>query len=117
MPVPEHKPTHGQFNANSKERRRLRPKDFTEFIGFKRLALTLIYERDAGRCGICRKHVAIDEASFDHIIPRSLGGTLTASNLQLTHLACNQGRRDGRYPAQLRIMDTTGSYTDRINET
>jgi 5-methylcytosine-specific restriction endonuclease McrA len=60
------------------------------------VSLWTIYERDAGRCGICLERVDRSvrwpnqaAASLDHIIPISRGGTDEAGNLQLAHLRCN----------------------------
>ena len=71
---------------------------------FRRIAISLVYERDSGICGICHKHVPLDEASLDHIVPKSHGGQHVASNLQLAHGVCNSKRHDTG-PAQLRISD------------
>ena len=58
-----------------------------------------IYFKSNGKCGIC--HQAIDTTlawpdplslSLDHIVPRSLGGTHSAHNLQAAHLECNAKR-------------------------
>lgn len=100
----------GQHNTNSKTRK---ANLHSDNHSYKRVALTLIYERDAGRCGVCRRHVAIDEATIDHIIPRSQGGTEIASNLQLAHLSCNSSRGAGKRPAQLRIIETKANYNTR----
>ena len=73
--------------------------------------LSLLYDRDNGRCGICHKHISIDEASIDHIVPKKLGGKDIASNVQLSHLSCNQSRGVGRLPVQMRVIETKQSYT------
>ena len=61
-----------------------------------------IYFRDNGKCGICGDH--IDTAlkhpdprslSLDHIIPRSKGGSHSATNLQAAHLSCNVAKGNG----------------------
>ncbi len=44
-------------------------------------------------CALCAKEILhINEANWDHIIPRSLGGTGAAANLQITHRTCNRQR-------------------------
>ena len=58
-----------------------------------------IYFKSNGKCGICQEPIDTTLAwpdplslSLDHIIPRSLGGTHSASNLQAAHLQCNAKR-------------------------
>ena len=49
----------------------------------------LLMERDKGICQICGEPVALVDASHDHLIPRSRGGTNEPSNVRLAHLICN----------------------------
>ena len=51
-----------------------------------------IYRRDKGRCFWCKKALAFDEATMDHVIPKSLGGYAMASNLVTACGPCNQRR-------------------------
>jgi hypothetical protein len=62
-----------------------------------------IYARDNNTCQICMEAVdrehewhrdgwSPDGATLDHIVPRSLGGSDTASNLRLAHSLCNSLR-------------------------
>ena len=60
--------------------------------------------RDDNRCQICGRRVTKATRSFDHIIPISLNGSHTQSNIQLTHLTCNVKRGAGRSPAQTRML-------------
>jgi len=48
-----------------------------------------IYIRDRGICGICGLFVERKVVTLDHIIPLSLGGSHTATNLQIAHRSCN----------------------------
>lgn len=46
--------------------------------------------KTGGICAICGKKIEKDEdATLDHIIPRSMGGATTMDNLQLAHKSCN----------------------------
>ena len=58
-----------------------------------------IYERDAWTCGICLEPVADGlpphdpwQATLDHVVPRSAGGSDEADNLRLAHRWCNAVR-------------------------
>jgi 5-methylcytosine-specific restriction endonuclease McrA len=61
--------------------------------------------RDGAYCGLCAQRVdmslsrVVDSKwcpSVDHVIPRALGGSHEADNLQLAHLYCNQVKSDLR---------------------
>lgn len=55
-------------------------------------------DRDGWACGICGQPIPVyaypdpESASVDHIVPKALGGPDTATNLQITHLRCNQAK-------------------------
>jgi hypothetical protein len=51
-----------------------------------------------GICALCGRYVEIEEASRDHIIPRSQGGGNGRDNIQLTHKRCNNMKGDVLYP-------------------
>lgn len=53
---------------------------------------TFLWDRPAyRRCGICGEMIAtMAEATVDHKIPLSRGGSNRTDNLQLAHEACNQ---------------------------
>lgn len=53
----------------------------------------VIWERDAGICGICKEPVAFGDMELDHVFPRSHGGPDDPANLQPSHEPCN--RRKG----------------------
>lgn len=53
-----------------------------------------VVRRDGQICRICNKPVADDQVEFDHIIPFSKGGPLTADNIRLTCRSCNRKKRD-----------------------
>lgn len=46
----------------------------------------LVWRRDEGRCHHCG---STEELHFDHIVPRSLGGSGTAANVELLCRRCN----------------------------
>jgi 5-methylcytosine-specific restriction endonuclease McrA len=43
-------------------------------------------------CWVCGAHVAPEDATLEHIQPRSEGGTGHQDNLAISHAACNAGR-------------------------
>lgn len=55
-----------------------------------------IFQRQRGRCAICGERVSENDRSDDHIISLEKGGTNDKSNMQVTHIRCNQskGSRD-----------------------
>lgn len=50
--------------------------------------------RDAGgmRCHLCGKQLKIGKLTFDHIIPKSKGGTKARTNMKLACVRCNHQR-------------------------
>jgi hypothetical protein len=51
-----------------------------------------IFERDGGICWICGEVVEPKNATLDHVVPVSLGGTDTPGNVKLAHGVCNSRR-------------------------
>lgn len=51
-----------------------------------------IFQRDKRRCWICGHAVRKDEATRDHVDPRSRGGYDKAKNYRLAHARCNVAR-------------------------
>lgn len=70
-----------------------------------------IYERDGGRCGICKELVPLDvwvphplAFTIDHVIPRSEGGDDEPANLRPAHFLCNSTRGDRGGNEQLMLI-------------
>ena len=53
-----------------------------------------VLERDGYVCYICEKQLAEDEVTYDHIIPRSQGGTDYEDNLAVCCQECNEEKAD-----------------------
>jgi 5-methylcytosine-specific restriction endonuclease McrA len=58
-----------------------------------------IYKRDGWVCGVCSGEVEPGlpasspwQATLDHVVPRSLGGSDDPENLRLVHRYCNSVR-------------------------
>lgn len=62
--------------------------------------LTAYKRRDGGICHLCRFEVndawnrQREWSSFDHVIPRSMGGSDYPSNIRIAHVSCNKARRN-----------------------
>jgi 5-methylcytosine-specific restriction endonuclease McrA len=46
-----------------------------------------------GLCWLCDMKMEFALATFDHIVPQSLGGGHAIDNLKLAHKACNRARK------------------------
>lgn len=55
--------------------------------------------RDGYRCQYCGKRLAPERLTFDHVIPRSLGGTTRWGNIATACQACNR-KKGGRTPQE-----------------
>lgn len=53
-----------------------------------------VYIRDGGRCQFCLRDVVRNDATFDHVHPKSRGGAKTWDNVVLACFACNQKKRN-----------------------
>lgn len=70
----------------------------TEFDRLPQSAVTFsrrnIFKRDKWLCGYCHKQVREEDATIDHITPRSHGGISSWTNCTLSCVACNKRKRD-----------------------
>lgn len=53
------------------------------------ITLAVVFKRDRGICYLCRTWVTPGQASMDHKLALTNGGTHTWDNVRLTHLTCN----------------------------
>lgn len=62
----------------------------------------MLAKKHAGQvpCFCCGEHVAWADATVEHIVPRSKGGTDEMSNLSISHARCNLIRGDAMPKAQ-----------------
>jgi 5-methylcytosine-specific restriction endonuclease McrA len=58
-----------------------------------------VYTRDHGACQYCGRKISRVEATYDHVVPRRLGGTTRWENIVIACLPCNQ-KKGGRTPEQ-----------------
>lgn len=61
-----------------------------------------VYLRDKGRCQYCGKSVPTSEFTYDHVMPRALGGKTTWDNIVVACIPCNSRKAD-RTPDQARM--------------
>lgn len=75
------------------------------------ISTAAVYQRDRGRCGLCRRHVnkALKyphprAATIDHIVPITQGGRHVHANVQLAHAGCNIKKGNRLCGSQLRLL-------------
>jgi 5-methylcytosine-specific restriction endonuclease McrA len=61
-----------------------------------------VWLRDGGRCQYCAQKVALDDFSYDHVVPRAQGGVTRWENVVTSCVPCNQ-KKGGRTPEQARM--------------
>jgi 5-methylcytosine-specific restriction endonuclease McrA len=66
-----------------------------------------VYARDRGRCQYCGNKVRRDEFTYEHVVPRVLGGRTCWENVVVACVSCNQ-RKAGRTPQQanMKLLST-----------
>jgi 5-methylcytosine-specific restriction endonuclease McrA len=76
-----------------------------------------IYARDGYRCQYCGIRCAIDELTYDHVIPRAQGGRTTWDNIVSACYACNATKAN-RTPVQagmkLRTVPTRPTWMPSV---
>lgn len=92
------RPSNPPAAANRSARRRCR-----ELAGASVRSLTLdeLYERDKATCYLCRKFVARERATKEHVKPLSKGGRDTPGNSKLACRKCNS-EKGAKTPAEIR---------------
>lgn len=58
-----------------------------------------VYLRDQGKCQYCGSRVSKSDFTYDHVIPRKLGGKTVWKNVVISCFPCNQRKAD-RTPDQ-----------------
>jgi len=74
---------------------------------FKNTKREIIYNRQRGLCHLCKLPMSPEDATYDHLIPKSQGGTREEGNVMLAHSICNNIRGDNPiYSPQYYIKKT-----------
>lgn len=61
-----------------------------------------VYARDGYRCQYCSEKCRTDELTYDHVIPRSMGGKTEWTNIVSCCYFCN-AKKGGRTPEQAKM--------------
>lgn len=61
-----------------------------------------VYLRDKGCCQYCGRKVPKSEFTYDHVVPRKMGGRTTWKNVVIACFPCNQRKAD-RTPDQAKM--------------
>jgi 5-methylcytosine-specific restriction endonuclease McrA len=69
----------------------------------KRTRKIKLYELAKGICYLCEQKINFVDASVDHVIPISKGGSSTLSNLKIAHSSCN-GWKGSRLLSELDLV-------------
>lgn len=56
-----------------------------------------VFLRDKGKCQYCGVRVTLQDATFDHVVPRCQGGQTRWENIVISCVSCNQ-KKSGRTP-------------------
>lgn len=59
-----------------------------------------VYTRDGGHCQYCNVRVSGSEATYDHVLPKSRGGTSCWTNIVICCVPCNQ-KKGGHTPEEV----------------
>ena len=75
------------------------------YVKEPKVDLNWLYRKYRGVCWICRQFVPRDQASRDHLLPKSLGGTYEKANMALAHKVCNSKRGNGYREVHFKHFD------------
>jgi 5-methylcytosine-specific restriction endonuclease McrA len=78
-------------------------KAFRRFAQPVKFSRVNIYARDGHRCQYCGVKCAIDQLTYDHVMPRSRGGRTSWDNIVSCCYACNR-RKANRTPAEAKMV-------------
>jgi 5-methylcytosine-specific restriction endonuclease McrA len=62
-----------------------------------------IYARDKNQCQYCGRKLSSEELTYDHVIPRSLGGRTEWTNIVTCCMECNR-KKGGKTPHQAEMQ-------------
>jgi 5-methylcytosine-specific restriction endonuclease McrA len=59
-----------------------------------------VYTRDKGRCQYCSRELSRAEATYDHVVPRAMGGKTRWENIVIACVPCNS-KKANRTPEEV----------------
>ena len=74
-----------------------------------------LWKEAAGHCVYCGHKVSLEEMEVDHIVPRSLGGDNSLSNLACACPHCN-GLKGNKFPEEFIIENMTRGKLDKFRK-
>lgn len=63
----------------------------------------VVYEREGGKCHICKRLVRRDGFHLEHLVPLSKGGDHSYANVAIAHPSCNRKKWNHVMEVQLRL--------------
>jgi 5-methylcytosine-specific restriction endonuclease McrA len=89
-----------------------RPKKFVRVLPFSRRN---VYIRDNGMCMYCGKKVSLSNFTFDHVMPRCLGGLSEWDNVVVSCMRCNS-RKGGKTPDKAGLSLIRKPFAPRLDK-
>jgi 5-methylcytosine-specific restriction endonuclease McrA len=74
-----------------------------------------VYYRDNGRCMYCNKKVSLNNFTFDHVLPKSMGGKTNWKNIVVCCPKCNRKKKN-RTPKHAGMKLVRHPTTPRLNK-
>jgi len=87
-------------------------KAFTNVVPFNRYNL---FCRDNGHCMYCGKKVALDDFTFEHVIPKDYGGKRVWENIVVACIRCN-GKKRNRTPKEANMVLIREPFAPKLSK-
>jgi 5-methylcytosine-specific restriction endonuclease McrA len=74
-----------------------------------------VYVRDHGKCAYCGSSVSLNKFTFDHVVPKSRGGSTNWNNIVCSCLKCNS-KKNNRLPEEAGMKILQKPYAPLLAE-